>query len=149
MLQHGTMTGCCLRSSVYGDRQTHHTSPNEARVVSRGSIHVLFCSAIEKMCSCSAMTKETDTREAISQSLTPHFKNEPLCSHPVRLFAHHRSDSSQSIRNVSLLLCSASHPLFCCNDSGNESLLHSGLLHISKHTSTLSVACGEHRASEV
>lgn len=40
-------------------------------------------------------------------------------------------------------------PSFCRDDSGNESLLHSGLLHISKHTSTLSVDCGELRASNV
>lgn len=31
----------------------------------------------------------------------------------------------------------------CRDDSANESLLHSGLLHISKHASSLSVACGE------
>lgn len=135
--------------TVYGDRQTYYTSPNKARVVPRGSRHVLFCFAVKKIySSCSAATRETNTGEAISQSLTPHLK----ISHFVHIRSgclHLRSDSSQSTRNMSLLLCLASHPLFCCDDSGNESLLHSGLLHISKHTSTLSGACGEHRASEV
>lgn len=72
--------------TVYGDRQTYYTSPNKARVVPRGSRHVLFCCKKDLfiMLSCD---KRNEYRWSHFAKFNSTFKNKPLCSHPVRLFA--------------------------------------------------------------